>query len=629
MPRGRVYHLGMGQRAGWGWLLAGILAAGGAAPAQTLTDQALNGKYFFRHVSLGTVASGALADPRSLIGTMTFDGQGGYTYTAQQVVGTGAAAPQSGSGKYAVDAAGFVALDSPLRTGARINARVGPEALLGSDTESGGNTFDLLVAIPAPASNAGATLAGPYWTVSLEFPGASAANARNTIFSLSSTAPGQFANFSVQGHAANLAGGAPIAQPVSGATYTMGADGVGSASFGASATLLSGDKTVYVSADGNIILGGATAGGSHDMVIGVKAAAGVTAATWNGNYWSAGLRIDPNAVTGYAGSAAARGVGRVTWSRRLKALGFGASDFTATDGYTLNGDGSGTEELSMVGLGAGGKMFVGSAISGDDAGAFEIFFGASMATLSGSGVFLDPQGVVNGASSAPAGNPISPGEFISLYGSGLAKGNATATAPFPPTLNGVTVLVNGKAAPLFAVSAGQVNALVPYSTQGPTATIVVQNGTVSSNTVTIAVAPISPGIFSLDQSGTGAGAVVHGPPNFGAVTAASPATAGEFVSIFLTGMGAVNPAVTDGTAGGANPASATTLPASGNCAAGSFCVLVAGQPARVIFSGLAPGFPGLYQINIQIPPLFGASGALPLAIAAPTAFHDQVSIAIQ
>ncbi len=611
--------------------MVGILAAGTAVSAQTLTNQALNGKYFFRHISLGTDASGALTDPRSLIGAMTFDGNGNYSYTAQQVVGNGAPAPKIGPGSYSVDPAGFVALASPIRNGATVNARLGPEALLGSGTESSDNTFDLFVAIPAPSSNASTTLAGPYWTVSLEFPGASAANARNTIFSLSSTAPGQFTSFNVQGHAANLSNGAPAAQPVAGATYTMGADGVGSASFGAAsnAALLSGSRTLYLSADGNILLGGSTADGGHDIVIGIRAAANATAATWSGNYWGAGLRLDPNAVTGYAGSAVARGLGFVTWSRRLKALGFGASDFTATDAYALESDGSGTEELSAVGLGAGGKMFVGSTISVDDAGAYEIFFGAPMASLSGSGVFLDPRGVVNGASSAPAGNPISPGEFISLYGSGLAGSNATAAPPYPLTLNGVTVLVNGKAAPLFAVSPGQVNALVPYGTQGPAATIVVQNGTASSNTVTVAVAATSPGIFSLDQSGTGAAAVVHGDPKLGVVTAANPATAGEFVSIFLTGMGTVNPAVLDGTAGGVNPPSATTLPASATCAAASFCVLVAGQPANVIFSGLAPGFPGLYQINVQIPPLFGATGALPLAIATPNAFHDQVSIAIQ
>src|SRR6185437_5232279 len=113
------------------------------------------------------------------------------------------------------------------------------------------------------------------------------------------------------------------------------------------------------------------------------------------------------------------------------------------------------------------------------------------------------------ASFAPAGNPISPGQFIALFGSGLAKSSMTATAaPFPPSLNGVTVLINGKAAPIYFVSASQINCLVPYSVTGPTATIMVQNGT-NSNTVTVPVAATSPGIYSLDQSGTGPGAVEH------------------------------------------------------------------------------------------------------------------------
>src|SRR5579871_3293014 len=118
----------------WGtrvFLVAGVFWAV-IAGAQTLSNQSLSGKYFFRHVSLGTDANGNLTDARSLLGSMTFDGAGHYTFAAQQVLGTGAATSQTGSNlTYSVDPAGFVSLASPIRSGDTINARFGPEAVIG------------------------------------------------------------------------------------------------------------------------------------------------------------------------------------------------------------------------------------------------------------------------------------------------------------------------------------------------------------------------------------------------------------------------------------------------------------------------------------------------------------------
>ena len=142
--------------------------------------------------------------------------------------------------------------------------------------------------------------------------------------------------------------------------------------------------------------------------------------------------------------------------------------------------------------------------------------------------------MVNAASSAPAGNPISPGEFVTLYGTGLAKSDQTAAPPYPASLNGVSVLINNKPAPVRFVSSGQLNVLVPFATTGPTATIVVNNG-VNSNSVTVPVAATSPGIFTIDQSGSGGGAILHA--DYSPVNAAKPAAAGETVLVFLTGLG--------------------------------------------------------------------------------------------
>ena len=612
----------MTKLTGWGWvILAGLLSA---VPifAQTLNNQSLSGKYYFRHISLGTdgVNPGSFTDARTLMGSITFDGSGGFTYIGQLLTGTNAAVSQANSGKYSLDAGGFVSLDSPLRGGAKINARFANEAVIGSSTESTDNTYDLFVAIPSPSG--GAVFAGPYNCMSLEFPGGAAANMRSTQFPLNQAAPGALQSFPVYGHAAGIALGVPLTQQVTGATYTMGADGLGSITVGAAsnAQLLSGTRTLYLSASGDIVLGGSTAAGGHDIVIGVKALSAATNATWNAPvpFWGSGLRVDPSAVAAYSGALSARGLRKVTWTKRFRALGAGVFDYTGINSYDLGTDGTGTSDYTQVALGAAGKAFAGAAINSNDPGAYEIYFGMLASTLTGTGVFLNPLGVVNAASSAPAGNPISPGEFVTLYGTALAKSSQTAAPPYPALLNGVSVSINGKPAPLYFVSASQINVLVPFATTGPAATIVVQNGGVNSNTVTVPVAATSPGVYTLDQSGSGGGAILHA--DYSLVNAANPAIGGETVLIYLTGLGTVTPGLTDGTAG-----TITTLYRTD----ADVVVYVGGEQATVLFKGLAPGYPGLYQLNVTLPQFLKASGNLPLAIQTLNAYHDQVDIPVQ
>lgn len=598
-------------------LVWALVALGLGAEGQTLSNQSLKGNYFFRYVSMGAASSGSISDARSLQGTAAFDGAGNYTFTGQEVVGAGAAAAANGKGSYAVDPAGNVTMTNPIRTGDQVNARLSAEALIGSGTETTDSTFDLLVAIPAPTS--AVTLSGPYTVVTLEFPGGSAANAISTIFSLTSSGIGQLAPISVYGHTPSLISGAPTTQQVSGATYSIPSSGAGTVTFGTSSSLLSGTKNLYISTDGNVILGGSVASGAHDFVIGVKAAANPTASSWKGSFWTAGLRYEANAQPNWishTGSLAANIPGAVTFYRRLNGLGSGASDFTASDPYTLNPNGQITLELAQVGLGAG-NTFVSASLDPSDPGAYEIEFGAGMIAVSGSGVFLNPQGVTSAASFAPSGSPIAPGEFVALFGSNLAPGTQTAKAPYPTSVNAVTVTVNGTKAPIYFVSAGQINCLIPFGTTGATASIVVTNGTTASNTVTVPVAATAPGIYSLDQTGTGSGAIEHA--NGAVVNSSNPANPGETVVIYLTGLGAVTPAIADGTASTGNPLNKAVNP----------IVYIADQQAAVLFSGLAPGFPGLYQINVTIPTTITSGSNYPVGILTANAFHDQVFVPVQ
>jgi len=604
--------------------------------AQTGNNQSLNGKYYFRHLLFTTDASDHLTAISSLWGSITFDGSGHYAVAGQSAVGDTPPVAATGSGTYSVSPADFVTLTNPQENTLTINGRLGvvvaasgPQAaemmIIGSSTEATGNTFDLFVAIPAATGTSNGSLSGAYNAATLAFPSGTAAAVRSALFSLQGNASGEFANIGISGHGAGITGGMPTTQTLSGGTYTMQADGSGSATFplqlGATdaTQLLSGTKTIYLSPSGNVILGGSSDGTQQDILVGFKSG---NANTWTNYFWEGGLRFESGGfASAYSGSLYSTGNGILTLTRRehqLQSTGAVTYDFTGVNAYTLGAAGTGTVELTNVALGAAGNGFVGAAGNASDPIGYELYLGVRRPTLSGSGVFLNPLGVVSAASFAPGGGPIAPGEFVALFGSNLAANSETAAPPYPLHLSGVSVTFNDVSAPLSLVSSGRINALVPYEITGSTATIVVNNGS-PSNPVQVAVAATAPGVYSLDQSGFGPGAILH--PDFTVVNAASPAKAGETVLVYLTGLGAVNPPVADGTAGGTNPLSKALAQVN---------VYIGGVPATVAYAGLAPLYPGLYQLNVVVPPDLAVSAVspLPLAVATPESFHDQVDLMV-
>src|SRR5262249_9859089 len=137
------------------------------------------------------------------------------------------------------------------------------------------------------------------------------------------------------------------------------------------------------------------------------------------------------------------------------------------------------------------------------------------------------QGVVNGASFA---QPVAPGSLITIFGSELAGGQASASSvPLPTTLLNTTVTIGGKTMPITYLSATQINAQVPYDTpQGVQQVVVTSDGS-ASPLASVTVVPVAPGIFQF-----GANRAVVQNENYTVNTADNPAASGTYVIAYLT-----------------------------------------------------------------------------------------------
>ena len=187
----------------------------------------------------------------------------------------------------------------------------------------------------------------------------------------------------------------------------------------------------------------------------------------------------------------------------------------------------------------------------------------------------------------------------------LASDTEEATAvPLPTTLGDTSVTFDGVAAPLFFVSGMQINAQVPFELMAGAGTVTVQvtRGSKTSEAQPIGIAVASPGIFTLNRRGTGTGIILHA-VDFQPVSESNPAQPGEFLLIYCTGLGPVQPEVPSGQAAPVAPLAETLH---------TPLVNIAGIPAQVTFSGLAPRFVGLYQVNVLVPEV--PSGTQPLEI---------------
>ncbi len=104
---------------------------------------------------------------------------------------------------------------------------------------------------------------------------------------------------------------------------------------------------------------------------------------------------------------------------------------------------------------------------------------------------------------------------------------------------------------------------------------------------TIRLTRVQPGVAAFQD-----GNIIAQHQDYSLITPDAPALPGEIIVIYLAGMGLTDVPVGSGDPSPANPLARTVVPPS---------VTVGGKRAEIFFSGLTPGFVGLYQINLRIP----------------------------
>lgn len=232
---------------------------------------------------------------------------------------------------------------------------------------------------------------------------------------------------------------------------------------------------------------------------------------------------------------------------------------------------------------------------------------------------INAGGIVNGASFA-SGEAVAPGSYISIFGAGLSDfTDYAAYLPLPLAIDYASVSFDvpsaGVSVPGYMIyaSPGQVNLQVPWELQGyNSAQVKVSVDFSFGNVVNLTLANYSPAFFEFS-----AGVVAALDANNKPISASNPAVPGQEIQIFANGLGPVTNQPASGSAALANPLSKTTTTPE---------VTIAGLSVPVSFSGLAPGFPGLYQVNVQVPQVGAGDHTVTLSIGGVAARKSSIQI---
>lgn len=223
--------------------------------------------------------------------------------------------------------------------------------------------------------------------------------------------------------------------------------------------------------------------------------------------------------------------------------------------------------------------------------------------------------LVNAASFANQANDgVAPDSIGSVFGQFVTTGSTVHRAPdnvlpLPTTLGGVQVTIGGRPASLFFVSPFQINLVVPRELADGPANVVVTNSDATTRTGTARILRSQMGLFTVNASGSGTAAALTTQNGVAFQSVLNPDLTPRPINVGTTDQ--PNFLVLFGT--GFRAVSATN-PNDVNGVAEAFEASVQGVPVQLLYAGPAPGFIGLDQLNLVLPPELSGFGQVEILI---------------
>jgi uncharacterized protein (TIGR03437 family) len=227
--------------------------------------------------------------------------------------------------------------------------------------------------------------------------------------------------------------------------------------------------------------------------------------------------------------------------------------------------------------------------------------------------FFTSAGIVQAATQT--GGTLAPNAIATIYGTNLSWTTHIVNVAdlndgtLPTSLDGVSVSVQGILSSLLYVSPGQINFIIPYELTLPTVTVIVTRQGVAGPydngkpAVQIHLATTAPGFFEWNGN-----FAIAEHADGSLITAASPAQPNEVIVLYAAGLGRTSPDLSSG----AIPSTALTILYSSQMQ-----ILLNAVPCpqtNIYYAGVAPGFAGLYQINVRLPGVLPANPQIQVAI---------------
>jgi uncharacterized protein (TIGR03437 family) len=240
----------------------------------------------------------------------------------------------------------------------------------------------------------------------------------------------------------------------------------------------------------------------------------------------------------------------------------------------------------------------------------------SLTSATGAAPSFSAAGVINTASRT---RQLSPGSLVTIQGNNLALSAMADGAPLPRSLGGICVTANEIPIPLISTSPTQIEAQLPNELPPGRITLTVRSTRlgVSSLGAQIPLTATAPALFAYDIGDGERRAAMFHAVDGALVIPIYPAERDEVVVMYATGLGPADPSVPTGVLNPDQPISPTRAPVS---------VSIGGVPYVVLWSGLAPGFLGVYQIHLYVPGDRARGENLPVVVTAGDVSSDSAPV---